>query len=118
MPGDAGYDNIGTATIPDCHALIVSHHGGAASGRIPTPASKTKQPPFVIPYGKSPTTGTNSYEHPNDDVVKALQSAGWKKQLNTPDGNVSIGYGFDPQSLCLDLLTCNCSVASIQQAWP
>ena len=117
MPGDAGYDNMGTAPIPDCHALIVAHHGGAASGRIPTPAPKTKQPTFVIPYGKSPKSGTNSYEHPDSEVVKALQVAGWKKQLNTPDGNISLGHNL--QSICLAGGSCqsHCKML-IQQTWP
>ena len=107
IPGDAGYTDIPRLAGTTFDALVVSHHGGVASGTVPTPSQCACQP-FVLPYGIQ-----NTYRHPGQRTVASLLSAGWNHRLDTPSGNI----GLEKQSAGGAQLTCcskGCDLGVVQ----
>ncbi|OGV70405.1 MAG: hypothetical protein A2283_19025 [Lentisphaerae bacterium RIFOXYA12_FULL_48_11] len=87
LPGDAGYDDICDSNMI-FDAFVATHHGGDTTGNVPK--SMGDEPIFAISYGNR-----NSYEHPKDQRMNDIMNAGWRRRLNTVDGNIALCWRGD-----------------------
>jgi beta-lactamase superfamily II metal-dependent hydrolase len=104
LPGDCRYKYIPDIEKLKITCLVASHHGGTFRGKKYVP--KTKGGKLALSYGMN-----NTYKHPSNEMIKCYKKAGWNKQLNTLNGNISFIGKRKTKKYCL----CKNSGIKIQQ---